>query len=474
MGILSLSHSAPVPDGVLVVGKDDTDGDGLSNVGYAWLLSASGTMKDIETFASDTSDVWINGVAAVSDSEFVVVGGERTTIRSNPYLALLVVTADGHLERRSQLVVTSMSNRLLSEVAIDPAGPSGGSLGLFVASGVDVGVDQAISLQRIAVDYPTLVRHRGVESRDRGSRSFVLGQRSQALRRPDPGLRRHAGWNQVSAGERRLLGLGVAAALTLTGDVVWSKFLRATEHSDELFTIVPTQTTWFFAGDCARFTVGETHEVFGYGWVEKLGPATGDELGLLMVGNATYASGFGTAYEQGGRLYCGGWTQNEFDGGGNRAWFAGIDVSGTPAPALAAVQHATGPIGAARPKPPADRLPRGRRARGARRIAASDAAARLADFLHCREPRPVVPCGPYRSPAPLAFTWEGHAGMEPHDDRSPSLRSARGLGRSGGDRAWGPALAESARKSKVTSRPPSPTPSPSEPEVSAEARALGM
>jgi hypothetical protein len=39
----------------------------------------------------------------------------------------------------------------------------------------------------------------------------------------------------------------------------------------------------------------------------------------------------------------------------------------------------------------------------------------------------------------------------------------------------GPALAESARKSKATSRPPSPTPtpSPSEPEVSAEARALG-
>jgi hypothetical protein len=37
----------------------------------------------------------------------------------------------------------------------------------------------------------------------------------------------------------------------------------------------------------------------------------------------------------------------------------------------------------------------------------------------------------------------------------------------------GPALAESARKSKVTSRPPSPMPSPSEPEVSAEARALG-
>src|SRR5262249_49240073 len=119
---------------------------------------------------------------------------------------------------------------------------------------------------------------------------------------------------------------GLAAALMLTGDVVWSKVLRATEHSDELFTIVPTASGYYFAGDCARFIVGDTHEVFGYGWVEKLGAATGDELSLLMVGNATYASGFGTAYEQGGRLYCGGWTQNEFDGGGNRAWFTGIDV----------------------------------------------------------------------------------------------------------------------------------------------------
>jgi hypothetical protein len=357
MGIVSLSHSAPVPDGVLVVGKDDTDGDGLSEVGYAWLLSASGTMKDVETFATDTSDVWINGVAAVSDSEFVVVGGERTTIRSNPYLALLVVTADGHLERRSQLVVTSMSNRLLSEVAIDPAGPSGGSLGLFVASGVDVGVDQAISLQRIAVDYPTLSSATVAWSREiagAGPSCWVndlklFGDRILVCGGTQDGTKSQPGnggyWDS-----------GVAAALTLTGDVVWSKFLRATEHSDELFTIVPTQTTWFFAGDCARFTVGETHEVFGYGWIEKLGTATGDELGLLMVGNATYASGFGTAYEQGGRLYCGGWTQNEFDGGGNRAWFAGIDVSGTPAPALAAVQHATGPIGAAR-QPPADRLP---------------------------------------------------------------------------------------------------------------------
>ena len=41
----------------------------------------------------------------------------------------------------------------------------------------------------------------------------------------------------------------------------------------------------------------------------------------------------------------------------------------------------------------------------------------------------------------------------------------------------GPAVAESARKSKATSRPPSPLPTPSpsssEPELSAEARALG-
>jgi hypothetical protein len=359
MEIVSLSNSAPVPNGALVVGKDDTNGDGLSEVGYAWLISSSGTIKFVETFNSDTSDVWINGVAAVSDSEFVVVGGERTPARSNPYIARLVVTANGTLERRSQIVMSAVSNRLLSEVAVDPAGPSGGSLALYVASDVDVGVDQAISLQKVTVDYPSLASATVTWSRDVqgagpsswpndleivGDKLLVCGGTQDGTKSP-PGNGGY--WDS-----------GIAAALTFAGDVVWSKVLRASDHSDELFTIVPTPNAWYFVGDAARFIVGDTHEVFGYGLIEKLGLATGDELAQLTVGNATYASGFGTAYAQGGQLECGGWTQNEFDGGGNRAWFTGIDVSGTPAPTVAAVQRGATAVRADRAAPPRDRLPR--------------------------------------------------------------------------------------------------------------------
>src|SRR5262249_44509201 len=128
---------------------------------------------------------------------------------------------------------------------------------------------------------------------------------------------------------------GVAAALNLNGDLVWSQVVRFTDHSDELFTVLPTANGWYFVGDCARFIIGDTHEVFGYGWIAKLDAATGNAQSQLSLGNEAYGSGFGTAFEQGGRIYCGGWTQNELDGRGGRAWFTGVDVSGTLASVVA-------------------------------------------------------------------------------------------------------------------------------------------
>src|SRR5439155_11290354 len=96
--VVSLPATGIVPRGLVVVGRQDTDGDGQIEIGYASLYSYSGNLLSQLLVSSDSSDIWTDGLVPVDDSTFIACGGERRSGVKRPSIFLLHLKAPGVLE----------------------------------------------------------------------------------------------------------------------------------------------------------------------------------------------------------------------------------------------------------------------------------------------------------------------------------------------------------------------------------------
>ena len=344
-GVLTLPPSVSVPSGLVAVGKLDNDNNGSSDIGNAWLYTASGSVVSTVLFSSDTSDVWINGIAAVSDSEFVLVGGERTPTRTNPLVAIVVLTAGGQLAKGPQVVLNGLSNSYFVNVALSPAAPSGGLLHVYASSEAATGGGPvtAVHVHGLTTAYPAMTSWTVDWSREipaQGPARLLSDLRVFEDRIYAAGLTDDPG-KQPLPSDGGYWDSGLAARLTLAGDLEWTSTVRLTAHSESFRAIVPTSIVIFFIGGAGRYFTGQAVDWFGYGWIARILPATGAVATNLTFGSDAYRSSFLTAVYSGSTMYCGGFTNFENQGGGYRSWFCGIDLTNTvassaPAPAAAA------------------------------------------------------------------------------------------------------------------------------------------
>jgi len=350
-GVSTLSPSASVPSGLVAVGKLDNDNDGFSDIGNAWLYTASGSLVSTLLFSSDSSDVWVNGIAAISDSEFVLVGGERTPARENPLVAIVTLTAGGQLAKGPQVVLNGLSNSYFVSVVVNPAGPSGGQLHIYASSEVSAGSGPvtAINVHALTAAYPAMTSWNVDWSRNIPGagpslvvndlrvfedRIYLAGSTDDTGKQPLPTNGGY--WDS-----------GLAARLTLAGALEWTSTVRLTAHSERFMAVVPTSNGIFFMGSAGRYFIGQAIDEFGYGWIAKILPATGAVATNLTFGSDAYESGFYTGVYSGSTMYCGGFTNFENQGGGYKSWFCGIDLanavaSSAPAPAAAPISGRIG------------------------------------------------------------------------------------------------------------------------------------
>ena len=342
--LVPLPPSASVPSGLVVSGKHDSDNDGRSDQGYAWLYSSSGNLLSTLLFSSDTSDVWLNGMVAVSDTAFVVVGGEETPSRTNPFVAVVTLTSAGQLAKGPQVVLTSQATSYYDQVAMHPTGPGGGEVRLYVTA-ANAPVGTGYHVHQIRAPYPALtpwtvdwsrqITGTAVDLNDLAiyqDRIYVAGSVDDPAKTPAPANGSY--WTS-----------GLAARLTLTGDVEWSTIAKLTSHTEAFQGVVPTAGGIFFYGLAARYF--QSNNVFGYGWIARVDPATGAVAAHLTFGQDSYGSGFNTAVYNGTTLYCGGFTHYEVSGQGFQGWFSGVDVAGTspsPVPQRAQAAPLAGPV----------------------------------------------------------------------------------------------------------------------------------
>ncbi len=329
-GIVSLSATAAEPNGFIAAAAHDTDNDGSSEVGHVYLYTSAGDRSSHVVLASDSSDVWLSCIAAVSDSLYVVAGGERTPHRLNPYIATVALTPAGQLEVRQSAVVTQLAGEI-RDVVVNPAEPVGPTLGIYVSTmRVDQGGTWVPTVHRITLGFPSLtpctvdwsqpISPTGAHSgcvQDLclyADRLYLAGYADDPAAKPasESGAQWHS---------------GIAASLTLSGNVEWSEALRLTSGAEELYQVVPAPGALYMVGMCAAYQMTSTKELYGYGWITSLDPSTGTPLRNLTLGGDTYQSGINSATAVGGKLRCGGWTRCAIAYGPSLGWVCDVDVS---------------------------------------------------------------------------------------------------------------------------------------------------
>ena len=334
-----LSPWSHLPGGAIVVGAFDNDDDGLPDIGLATLLGAAGTIENQVVTSSDSSDVWFNDIAELSDSTFVAVGAEHTPSRTNPLVALIALTAAGTLEKRQQIVIPIVPGMVARDVATDrgDAFASTRRIYLSIEPQVVPPTNNAI-VYAIDVNSSTLTpwsfawgqtftgKGAGTTERDMrvlGNSLYLVGYAND----PDKGTPSNGGyWTS-----------GFVARISLTsGDFVWAKVVAETAHHDDRFRTIPFKLALLnpgiiLVGTAASYFTTSTNELFGYGWVVRMDSFDGSLLSSWTFGDSGYESGFSCSYLDGSILHAGGWTREETNGGPYQGWWSAINVSGTGA-----------------------------------------------------------------------------------------------------------------------------------------------
>lgn len=303
-------QSAIASDGVLVVGAYDNDGDGESEIGYVSLFGSSGSLLSQIICSSDTSDVWLNSIAPVSDSTFVVVGGEGTPNRTEPFIASIALTADDQIEKRFETVIHSISNSLFLSVATNPAQVPGSELVLYVLSEVwGESGDGPLWSHKISASLPNPALWTIEWSREIPGKSglpfitwsgslrifednlYIVGHTDDPDKEPPPSS--GGAWES-----------GRAASLSLTGELRWHTTVPLTQHDDRFYGFVGTPDGLYAVGCAAGFARGSQR--FGYGWISRIALDTGDVISNMTFGGDSYGSGFNAPIVSGNKIYCGG------------------------------------------------------------------------------------------------------------------------------------------------------------------------
>ena len=338
--VCMLSPSAVVSSGVIAVGGIDTDGDDESEMGYVSLYGSNGNFIDQVIFSSGTSDVWLNSVAAVSDSAFLVAGGETGTGAITPFIGIVGLASSGLLEERYTCAIEAIPDRLFRNVVIDPSEPLTDKITFYALSdGMSSQSElRTITVYRLSAAYPELTSctlewskeiivtagmgtyaYNGCGLRFFQGNLYLVGLADDPAKQPAPS---NGGYWKI----------GMAASLTPAGDLRWLTSVALTGHDEAFAAMAIGSDALYAVGHAASFFRSDNR--FGYGLVTEIALETGEVISNMTIGEDTYRSLLYGAVLSGNTITCGGYTGYELTGGGYVAWFCEIDVSNPPAAPL--------------------------------------------------------------------------------------------------------------------------------------------
>jgi len=353
--VAALPGTAIAPHGLVAVGAYDSTGDGLSETGYVSLYSSSGSLLSQVLVASDSSAVWLNGIVQVAESTLVGCGGERRAGVEHPLIALLHLKAPGLVEVARTATLPGIVG-ILGIVVTLPSSPTELVLAVTSENGPSGSIHQlrapwpgfdAVTVEWSRELVSTAGSVRAVDDLEQaGGNLYVAGIVEDHRKQPPPS--NGMSWDS-----------GLAASYTASGDLRWVTTDSLTQRNDGISSIAIGPDALYAVGFGANYAYypsgGSPGETFGYGLIAKLDLNSGQLIANFTLGQERSNAGFFTAVWTATGLTCGGWTEEELNGGSYRGWLVTVDVSGTvPAPTVVS-RGALDPDAASRPRLGRDR-----------------------------------------------------------------------------------------------------------------------
>ncbi len=296
------------------------------------LLGSDGTPIAETVFRDSLKSVWFNGIALVASTSSVyefVAGGAfnlRTGWPFFPYAARFTISSSGTMTKGGEQFFTSMTGRLFSGLVSDTLA---GTRYLFAAGNYRT--------SDTTIQYPFVTRLDDslnvVWNTD-----VIPGGNLKSMQYVGPvgfsnGVLIIEGGVETDqkplAANGGYWSNGFVAAIGLGGEVLWTKTIAVSQHSEVFYQNVINNGKLYAVGRSCSFVKASKHW-FGYGWLVKIDLATGTIEWKMQVGSDRYESGFSTVIVREGMAYCAGWTKRSDLAGGYQYWFAALDVSNPP------------------------------------------------------------------------------------------------------------------------------------------------
>ena len=314
---------------VFVAGSQDSDDDGWLDTGLFSIFDENGNLIDELTWDDPDydirfEDVIYNGTDAGA-MRFLVVGREYGNDSVyHPLAATITLSADSTLQAGTRYKYSGTSNMYFWEVIENPAA---GNDGYFMTGGVynpdrslnhsvvflaDANLD--IQWQEEIVTGPGLVTnlHLGYQAAATVDAIYCMG---------------YTDVNRTSSSGQYWDG-GLLASISTQGQVNWVRTYDASNWSDRFYDCQLVGGVLYIAGIFAAYTDKDTEQTFGYGWLAKADPQTGDILSSNTLGSNRWFSRFNCLDVSGQDAWAAGYTQWKNKNSTFNYWSVNVDISG--------------------------------------------------------------------------------------------------------------------------------------------------
>ncbi len=121
---------------------------------------------------------------------------------------------------------------------------------------------------------------------------------------------------------------GQICKLDITGNIVYNRIINTSKNSDRFFSITFNQGIFYVCGEASTFTLNSGKSHFGYAWLAKIDPNSGNVLGSKTFGKDDSRAVFNSIVIENNRLFTVGYKGYQSDDKESKAWFAEIDRNG--------------------------------------------------------------------------------------------------------------------------------------------------
>ncbi len=312
---------------IFVVGNRDVDNDSWSDTGVFTIFDGDGTLVDELTW--DDPDISLRFDDMIFDGvdsgalRFLAVGRKFGNDGVyHPLVATLTLSADSTLHAGDQHEYAGVNNIHFWEVMNNPDPTNDGYVltgGLYkpdrdldhsIVFLADANYD--IQWQQNIITDPGLVTrlHLGSQNAATADTFYCMG---------------YTEVDRTSSNGSHWKG-GLLASFSTQGQVHWIRTYDASVWADYFRDCQLIDGVLYAAGNKAAYQ--HEGQIFGYGWLAKINPQTGDILSSITLGDERWYSRFNCLHVVGQHAWAAGYTQWKQENGTYNYWCVNVDIGG--------------------------------------------------------------------------------------------------------------------------------------------------